>query len=319
MEHGTFRPGIRTAVAALILGVLFIGGVLVMAGGQTSTVLSKVGAAITSGGLAPATSDGDPAGRGSSAGGKGSTEGQIAGAVPVPPDLLIIRTGELELEVDDLPSAVAAARRSVSAVGGYISSSEESGEGDAAAASVVYRIPADRWDDAVTSIRGLATDVRRAVVQTQAVTAEVLDLDARITNLRASEAALQKIMDQATRIADVLEVQAELTAVRGEIERLVAQKQGLEAQAAFGTLTVTFRLPAAPVTEEVRRGWDPATDADRATATLVGVGQNVASAGIWLGIVGLPIMLAVALIAVVGWRIGRVVWQRRPMERDPSW
>jgi hypothetical protein len=321
MDDERYRPGLGTIAVVLIAGALVVVGALAMTGGQVSTILSNVGAAVTSG----ESADG-PVGNSSgdadepADGGQGSAGGgQIAAAAPVPPDLLIIRTGELELEVADLPAAVAAARRIVADAGGYVSASEESAAGDDATASVVYRIPADGWDDAMASLRGLAHEVRHATVGTEAVTSEVIDLDARITNLRASEAALQKIMDQATRIADVLEVQAELTTVRGEIERLVAQKQSLEERAAFGTLTVVFRLPAAPVTEEVKRGWDPAADADRATATIVGVGQNVASAGIWLGIVGLPILLVAAVAAVVGWRIGRVVWRRRPIERGPSW
>jgi hypothetical protein len=195
----------------------------------------------------------------------------------------------------------------VAAAGGYVSSSEESAAGEEASASVVYRIPADRWDEAVASLRGLATEVRHAVVETEAVTGQVADLGARITNLRASEAALQAIMAQATKISDVLDVQAELTGVRGEIEQLVAQKQGLEERAAFGTLSVVFRLPATPVTEEVQRGWDPATDVDRAAATLIGLGQGVASGAIWLAIVGLPLLLTLGLVVVVSRRLGQAL------------
>jgi hypothetical protein len=91
----------------------------------------------------------------------------------------------------------------------------------------------------------------------------VIDLGARITNLRATEAALQKIMEQATKIPDVLDVQSKLTEVRGEIERLVAQKLHLEDQAAYGTLVVTFVLPVQPVVEEVKAGWDPAAGRGR--------------------------------------------------------
>ncbi|HET9457061.1 MAG TPA: DUF4349 domain-containing protein, partial [Candidatus Limnocylindrales bacterium] len=167
--------------------------------------------------------------------------------------------------------------------------------------------PADRWDAAVAAIRGVADEVRHAAVQTEAVTAEVVDLGARIANLRASEAALQSIMVQATTIPSVLEVQEELTAVRGEIERLVAQKESLEERAAYGTLTVEFRLPATPVVEEVRRGWDPAADVDQATGSLIGLGQTLATIGIWVGIVGLPILLAFALSAAVAWRLFRLV------------
>ena len=115
-------------------------------------------------------------------------------------------------------------------------------------------------------MRGVAAEVRHLEVETQAVTNQVVDLSARIANLRTTEAALQAIMAQAAKIPEVLEVQGKLTEVRGEIERLTAQKVNLEGQAAFGTLAVAFVLPVTPVVEEVRAGWDPAADADAARA-----------------------------------------------------
>ncbi len=238
----------------------------------------------------------------------------IADAAARPPELLIIRTAKVELEVADLATALAGARTRILAVGGYVSASDESTSGDSATASAVYRVPADRWDEALDGIRGLATRIRQLQVETEAVTSQVVDLGARITNLRTSEAALQKIMAQATKISDVLAVQGELTKVREEIERLVAEKTVLEGRAAFGTLTVTYNLPATPATEEVRRGWDPASDADRATGTLIGVGQTAASVAIWLGIVGLPIAIVVAIIAGLAWRVARSVSRRGAVE-----
>lgn len=289
--------GSTVIVAALVLGAL------VFLGGQTSTILSKVGAAITSGGEAPVV---EP--RPADAGGEVDAGGEIADAAAKPPELLIIRTGQLELEVTDLAAAVDAARRSVAAAGGYIaSSSEAAAAGDEASASATYRIPADRWDATFAAIRGMASRVRHAAVETEAVTGQVVDLEARISNLRATETALQAIMSQATRIDDVLSVQRELTGVRGEIEQLVGQKESLEERAALGTLSVVFRLPVTPVVEEVQQGWDPATDVDEATGTLLGIGQTAASLGIWLAIVWLPILLVGLIVVAVGWRLVRLV------------
>jgi hypothetical protein len=297
-EHSTHR--VTYLVIAVIVVILGVGLSLTVLGGQTATILSKVGASITAGnGSAGGSTDTtDPA----AAGDQG---GEIADAAAKPPELLIIRMGSLELEVADLGAAVRAASAQVSSVGGYVSGSEESTEGEDARASVTYRIPADRWDEALSEIRGLATAIRHVHVETEAVTNQVVDLGARIANLRATEAALQKIMNSASSIPDVLKVQDQLTRVRGEIEQLVAQKSQLEERAAFGTLTVVFRLPAAPAVEEVRRGWDPATEVDRATGTLIGIGQSATSAGIWLAIVVLPLGLATLLAVIVAWRLTR--------------
>jgi hypothetical protein len=293
----------KQALAAVAIGlVVLVLAVAVYGGGQTSTILSTVGHAVNDPGPNVGVGTGGTAGSGGVDDG-----GQIADAAARSPDLLIVRTGQLEIVVRDLRVAVADADKRITAAGGYVSSSEESASGEDASASVVYRIPADRWDDALAAVRGLASETRHAQVQTEVVTSQVVDLGARIANLRASEAALQAIMVKSTAIRDVLDVQAKLTDVRGQIEQLVAEKTVLEGRAAFGTLTVVFNLPTTLAAEEVRRGWDPATDVDKATGALLGLGQAVATLGIWLGIVGLPLLVLIALTAAVTLRIRRVV------------
>src|SRR5258706_13676992 len=227
------------------------------------------------------------------------------------PEFVINRTGELEMVVEGVHEAVEVADERVKAVGGYVGSSDETASGSESKASVVYRIPADRWDDALGAVRGLASRTLHAQVQTEAVTNQVVDLGARITNLRASEAALQAIMAKAVKISEVLDVQAKLTDVRGQIEQLVAEKQQLEQRAAVGTLTVVFSLPVTPKAEAVRLGWDPATDVDRATGALLGIGQAAATTGIWFGIVGLPLLVVLAILAVIAWRLRRTINDRR--------
>src|SRR5665811_879405 len=61
--------------------------------------------------------------------------------------------------------------------------------------------------------------------QTEDVTTQIVDLSARITNLEATEAALQAIMLKATKIADVLAVQQQLTDTRGQIEQATADRK----------------------------------------------------------------------------------------------
>ena len=108
-------------------------------------------------------------------------------------------------------------------MGGYIGASE----------TAERRRPPDRDDHISHAGRPLggrarpaawhrrpATKVVNERTQAVEVTGAVVDLEARIRNLRASEVALQDIAAKAVRVSDVLEVQAQLTAVRGQIEQL---------------------------------------------------------------------------------------------------
>jgi hypothetical protein len=56
---------------------------------------------------------------------------------------------------------------------------------------------------------------------------------------------------------------------------------------------------------QVREGWDPAHEVDQAAATLVGLGQGLAGLGIWMVIVGLPVLLAAGLLALIGLLVAR--------------
>ena len=76
-----------------------------------------------------------------------------------PDQPLIVKTGTLQLEVADVPKALADAKAAIAALGGYVSGSQESNERDQPVAQITYRIPADRWDDALAALRGLATKV----------------------------------------------------------------------------------------------------------------------------------------------------------------
>ena len=109
-----------------------------------------------------------------------------------------------------------------------------------------------------TSLRGpLRPGRARDPRSPQEVTAQVVDLHARIKNLRASEDALVAIMDRAGRIDDVLSVQLRLEDVRGRIEQLDAQRDDLAGRAALATLTVAWSTPVAAVASRRRAGTRP--------------------------------------------------------------
>ncbi len=220
-----------------------------------------------------------------------------AGAPNVATGPMIVRTGSLDLQVADVDRAVADATRVVTAAGGYVAGSDRSFSGDQPLASLTLRIPATAWDATLAQLRGLSLKVLAEKTSAAEVTAQVVDMDARLVNLRAAEAALIQIMDKATRVTDILEVQSQLTTVRGEIEQLQAARNDVADQVAQGTLTVSLGLAPAPVTT-VTNAWDPASVVAEATASLVGMGQGLASGAIWLAIVGLPILL-VGLVVLV--------------------
>lgn len=247
----------------------------------------------------------------------GTTGSQPAADANLTDGQLIVYTGQASVQVADLDNALSGAASAIRGLGGYVAASQRDGTDESATATITYRVPANRWEDGLAAVEKVAAKVVSIKTSSDEVTSQVVDLGARIDNLQATEQALQAIMAKATKIPDILSIQDQLTSVQGQIEQLTAQKQTLEKQAAMGTLSVTFSLPPVEVTR-VTSGWDPAAEIDRAAATLVAIGQGLANAGIWLGIVGLPILvvglfaLGIAILVV---RRGR---RREPAGSPPT-
>jgi hypothetical protein len=299
--NGTPGRSART-IAAILLAAL---AVAACASASAPVDTTRDGAFVAAPTAAPAPADQGmttaESGSAAGAGGAAPVDGQQGAANAgsnAADQLLVIKTGNLILQVDDIATALVKARGVIAGLGGYVSGSDEANEGERHVAVITYRIPAARWDEAIDALRTLATKVIGEKTNAVEVTGQVRDLGAQITNLQASEQALQAIMAKATKISDILEVQAQLTDVRGQIEQLETEKQHLEEQAANGTLAVTFETPIVAV-EEVKQGWNLGDEIDRAAAQLVSVGQGLASGLVWLLIVVLPVLLAAGIVLLI--------------------
>jgi hypothetical protein len=302
-----------SALIALLMLVLSI-AIAACGGGGSAAQLGQVGAPVPSAGPAYR----DAAGEGQGIVDDGSEQPNPVGAAD---DAKIIRTGTMDLEVRDVPGAIRAGRDAIRSVGGYIGASSTSNQDDQPYAEITYRIPVDRWEDALDALRGLNGLTTKVVAeQTQAVdvTGQYVDLEARIRNLRASETALLAIAEKATRVSDILEVQAQITNVRGQIEQLEAQRSDLGDRTAYGTLTVSFQLPVVAAIEVQAQAWDPAAIFDEASASLVGLLQAMAGAGIWLLVVWVPILVVLSIVvAFVAWLLRRFGVVERAMRAAP--
>jgi hypothetical protein len=307
------RVSIKQLTLLLIAIIALVG--CAGAGGATQYADGRVpGNDTLSGGAAAASAAPSAA---PAASNEGGTPDQVGNLID---DAKIVRTGSMELEVADVPAALLTARDGIRAMGGYIGASETQTVDDRPVATNTYRIPVDRWEDALDLMRGIAGDAKKVLNErTQAVevTGAIVDLEARIRNLRASEVALQQISSKAARVSDVLEVQAQLTSVRGQIEQLTAQLTQLDDQASYATLEVTFSMPVVAV-EVAAKGWEPGVVVDEASASLVNILQALTTAGIWFAIVWLPLLVAFGILAFVVIAVLRRFGYTGPGGRRPS-
>ena len=223
----------------------------------------------------------------------------------------IVKTGSMTIEVTDLDKAVSQAQSTIAGMGGYVSQSSSSGDKDSAVATVEYRVPVARWDDALAAMRALAGKVISSQTNSSDVTTQAIDLEARLTNLQATQSALQSIMARASAIPDVLAVEQQLSSTEGQIEELSAQQANLKDQVAMSTLTVSFSTPGQTDTTQAAQGWDLGSQIDQAAATLVHIGQGLVTIIVWAVVVGLPVGIGLALVWAMWWVARRIARRRR--------
>ena len=105
------------------------------------------------------------------------------------------------------------------------------------------------------------SSVTADTVRGEDVTEEFVDLASRERNLLAAEESLLGLYDRAESVDDTLEVQRELTNVRGQIERAQGRIQYLERRTAASRISLTIDPVFVAAPEQT---WDPAHAAEPA-------------------------------------------------------
>ena len=247
-------------------------------------------------------------------GGSGVTDSDDFAAPPfaAPIEQRIVKTGEVTLEVEQVGEALGRVRALAVELGGYVGGSQAGTLDDRA--SLTIRIPAASFDEAIARLHEMDAEVVAEATREQDVTGQVVDLEARIDNLRASETSYRELVARAERVEDILAVQSRLDEVRGQIEQLTAQLDAIEGQAALSTLTITLVPKPTPIVEQSQT-WDPGAQLDRALASLMGIGQGLLDGAIWFAVVWLPILLVLSVIVLIALRGVLEMRRRLPVTR----
>ncbi len=233
-------------------------------------------------------------------------------------DRKMVRTSSVDLVVRKPAEAAEKIRALAEGMGGFLVSSEVSGEQDAGSGSLTIRVPAARFEEARAEIRKLGLRVESEKVEAQDVTRQYVDEDANLRNLRAEELQYLGILKQAHTVKDTLEVSEKLSEVRGQIEQQQAEFDALSKQ--IETVAITVSLRAEAEAQVFGLHWRPLYQMKLALRD--GLDAVAGYAGAMTAIVFyLPAvllwMVTIVVGAAVGWRVvrwaGRVffAWPKR--------
>jgi hypothetical protein len=158
-----------------------------------------------------------------------------------------IQTAALSLEVQDLGEAERRVVDETEALDGYVQDRRAAGEGEDRTSSLVLRVPAERFEDAVAAVEALGK-VLEVTAETEDVSQAYLDLETRLRVKRGVEARLRGILDgRAGKLSEVLEVENELARVVEEVERIQAALHGYDRRIDWSTVKLHLRQRTAMV------------------------------------------------------------------------
>jgi hypothetical protein len=155
-------------------------------------------------------------------------------------DRMVIRSAYLTLVVDDISVSLASITNLANTYGGFVVNSNVREDQNRLYADISFRVDSAHFDDTLRALRNLAADVRSESTSGQDVTEQYTDLDSQLRNLEASEARLLELMKQAGTVAEILEVERELTNTRGQIEQIKGQMQYLEQSSDLALFSVSL-------------------------------------------------------------------------------
>ncbi len=221
------------------------------------------------------------------------------------PERYLIKTASVTLEVKQTKDAIERMTQLIKEHKGYVSDLQEwTDELGNQSATVTFRVPASRFEDALNAVKALGKALN-VQVNSEDVTEEYVDIDAQLRNLKRTEERLLGHLSRTGRLADTLAIERELSRVRKEIERLEGRLRFLSHRVMYCTLSVTLRQSARTQPLVPPESFSTGKVASDAVRALVAFAQSLWSVLIWVAVwavVWLP-------IAAIGW-VGYRRWRR---------
>ncbi|MGW2519050.1 DUF4349 domain-containing protein [Streptomyces sp. NPDC001617] len=248
--------------------------------------------------------------KGAAPGGEKFASGAKGSRAPKLTASSIIRTASLTVQVKDVPKALAEARTTTENAGGYVGDETTTRDSKGRERTrVVLRVPVEKYDEVLTDLQGAGKLLDRTA-KAEDVTDQVVDVDSRIKSQRVSVARVRELMDKATKLSDVVELEGELSDREADLEALLAQQASLKDRTSLATITLS--LSQTPVTKAAKDEEPGFVDA------LAGGWDAFVTMLRWLAVAFGAVLpfAAVAALLVLAWL--RLIRPRLPRRPEPA-
>ena len=202
---------------------------------------------------------------------------------------LIVRNGNLTLEVDKVVEAMDNVTDIAAIMGGYVVSSYKYEDEEGISGEISIRIPSDRFDEAFDRLHQIAKAVPYEHTDSRDVTEEYVDLQARLKNLEATELQYLELLKKAETVDEMLQVQRELSNVRGLIEQLQGRIKYLERVSEMALIDVSLNESGS-----LAGPWSLVNTIKSAAQGVIAFARGLLTLIIWFGVfswIWIPILI----------------------------
>lgn len=210
-------------------------------------------------------------------------------------DRIVIKNTTLSLVVNNVSLVIESIENKAKEFGGFLVNSDLNVSEGVTNGTISVRVPEEKRSDALVIFKKLSVKTVSENISGQDVTDEYVDLEARLAVLQKTKVKFENIMDSATKIPDLLEVQRELINVQTQVDSVNGTKKYLEQSAKQTLITVYLSTDelALPYVPDER--WSLQTAFKQAVRSFISVLRFFCDIAIWV-VVFIPLWLPALLI-----------------------
>jgi Domain of unknown function (DUF4349) len=219
----------------------------------------------------------------------------------------VIRAAQLSITVGSglFDSKLAAVRTLVESEGGYIAGTDaqatptDNPENTQIRTGVIsFMVPAGHFDETIDQLAKVGKVQSEHITGTD-VSAQYVDLNARLVNAQAQLEAMRALLAKAQNINDIIAVQNQIGQITAQIEQLKGQIKYLDDNTSYSTVSVTLTESGAPAPGGPADSWGFVTALNQGAHNFMTTINYLVTG---LGALG-PFLVLLA--------IGFLVWRRR--------
>lgn len=152
----------------------------------------------------------------------------------------IIRTADIRIEVKNYSKYNNSIRSNIKNFGAYIDKEEQTQTDGVFQNTITIKVPVEKFEDLVNSINGDDINIIDKRINSEDVTAEVVDTKARMEAKKQVRLQYLELLKQAKNIKDILEIQKEINNIQEDIEAAASRVNYLTHSAAYSTINLTY-------------------------------------------------------------------------------